>query len=244
MTVRYKARVFVFKKENRNESDRVFSVFTDDFGRLDIYAKAIRKTVSKLRSGIDIFFLSEIEFIQGKNKKTLTDAVTIEKFDNIAGDLRKLKIVYQIADILDNFIKGQEKDKATFDLLVEVFSRLEDSSLKIKNHQLVFQYFFWNFISLQGYKSEVDNCASCHMKLNPHNIYFSNKEGGIICGNCAGKKNEGFEPCRRINSDVAKILRLIFKKDWDTISKLKIEPSSQKLLEDISQTAGRAFCPS
>jgi DNA repair protein RecO (recombination protein O) len=231
MTTKYKTRAFVFKKNDVNESDRVFSVFTEDFGRLDIHAKAIRKTVSKLRSGVDIFFLSEIEFIQGKNRKTLTDAVKIKKFENITGDLQKLKIVYQIADILDNFIKGQEKDKETFDLLIETFDKLEDGLLKIKNHQLAYQYFLWSFISFQGYKSEVDNCAVCRQKLNPYNIYFSSKEGGIVCKKCSDLDKES----KKINSDVVKILRLIFKKDWDTISKLKIEPASQKLLNDISE---------
>ena len=71
MTLKYKTKALVFKKTDRNESDRVFSVFTENFGRLDIFAKAIRKNVSKLRSGIDIFFISDIEFIQGKNRKTL-----------------------------------------------------------------------------------------------------------------------------------------------------------------------------
>lgn len=92
MTTRYKTKVFVFKKNNINESDRMFSVFSDNFGRLDIFAKAIRKPVSKLRSGIDIFFLSEIEFIQGKNRKTLTDAVAVKKFDGIWQDSENLKL--------------------------------------------------------------------------------------------------------------------------------------------------------
>lgn len=239
MTTKYKTRAFIFKKEDRNESDRVFSVFTDEFGRLDIFAKAIRKTASKLRSGIDIFSLSEIEFIQGKNKKTLTDAIKVKKFENIARDLQKLKIAYKIADILDSFIKGEEKDKETFALLAEVFDKLEDGAKKIKNHGLAYQYFLWNFISLQGYHLQTQNCAGCKEKLNPYNIYFSCEDGGIICGNCV---TPGVT--RRINSDIVKILRLIFKKDWDMILKLKIEPSSQKLLEEISETAAYAFCPS
>ena len=48
MTTRYKTKAFVFKKNERNESDGFFSVFTDGFGRLDIFAKAIRKNASKL----------------------------------------------------------------------------------------------------------------------------------------------------------------------------------------------------
>jgi DNA repair protein RecO (recombination protein O) len=244
MAIKYKTRAIVFKKEDRNESDRDFSVFTDDFGRLNIRAKAVRKTASKLRGGIDIFSFSEIEFIQGRSQKTLTDAVTIKKFENILSDFNKLKIVFQIADVLDNFLKGEERDKETFNLLSEVFNRLDDRLLKIKNDGLAYQYFLWNFVSLQGYKSEVNNCVACRRKLNPYGIYFSNKEGGIVCSDCAKRKeDEGLELCIKINSDVVKILRLIFKRDWDMISRLKISQNSQKMLEDLSKNAISAFCP-
>ncbi len=249
MSLKYRTKGFVFKKEERGESDQTFAVFTKDFGRLELKAKAIRKITSKLRADIDIFYFSEIEFIQGKNNKTLTDAVKINKFDEIIKDYEKLKVTNQITYILDNFIKGQEKDEATFNLLEEILNKLSAGEQKgpygesacgrqIKNYQLAFQYFFWNFVSLQGYHLEVQNCACCQNKLNPYDVYFSAREGGIICKNCLAPSAK-----QRINSDVVKALRLILKKDWQTISKLKIEQHSQKLLEDILQNAVHTFCP-
>jgi DNA repair protein RecO (recombination protein O) len=239
MALKHRTRGFVFKKSDINESDRMFSVFTDDFGRLDIFAKAIRKITSKLRNGIDIFFLSEIEFIQGKNKKTLTDAIVIKKFSNIAQDLEKLKIVNQIGEILDNFIKGEEKDEEIFSLINETFIKLNNFQFPISNFQFLYYFFLWNAFSLLGYRSEVQICAGCHEKLIPYDIYFSSEEGGVICKECSNKNKF----VQKINSDIVKILRLILKKDWQTLSKLKIEPVSQKLLEDISKSAIHTFCP-
>jgi DNA repair protein RecO (recombination protein O) len=242
MTTRYKARAFIFKKNDVNESDRFFSVFTDEFGRLDIFAKAIRKNASKLRSGMDIFFMSEIEFIQGRNRKTLTDAVATKKFNSISQNIEKFKIANRIGEILDNFIKGQEKDEEIFNLLDETFIKLNNYQLSIINYQLLYYYFLWNFFSIQGYRSEVQKCVICYEKLNPCDIYFSSKEGGVICGNCAQTKKTCPEPCRRINSDVVKILRIILSKDWQILSKLKVEPSSQKILSEISENAINSFC--
>ena len=238
MISKYRTQGFVFKKDTRAESDQTFAVFTKDFGRLELRAKAIKKITSKLRKDFDIFYFSEIEFIQGRSYKTLTDANKIKKI-NAGENLNKLSVLCRISDVLDMFIKGQEKDDATFDLLVEFLGKLGDASELLKNHQLVFYYFFWNFISLQGYKIEVDNCAGCRSKLNPENLYFSSKMGGIICSKCLSADSGA----KKINSDIVKILRIIFKKDWDIISKLKVEPYSQNLMEDISQNAIRAFCP-
>ncbi len=230
MALKYKTKGLVFKKKDINESDRIFSVFTNDFGRLDIYAKAIRKIISKLRNGIDIFFLSEIEFIQGKNKKTLTDAIKIKKFDNISQDLEKIKTANRIGEVLDNFIKGEEKDEGLFNLINETFIKLNSLKPKSQSSKLLYYYFLWNILSILGYHSEVGMCASCHEKLTPYSVYFSGEEGGIICEKCSGGKKFA----QKINSDIVKILRIILVKDWQTLSVLKIDPSSQKLLEEVS----------
>jgi len=242
VAIQYKTRAFVFKKSDRNEADQTFSVFTDEFGKVEIFAKAIRKINSKLRKDFNIFYFSDIEFIQGKNVKTIIDATRIKKFDEINLSAKKLKVANQIANILSEFIKGQEKDKHLFDLIEDCFDQLNDKSINIKNYQLAFQYFFWNFISLQGYKIEVDSCALCRKELNPCDLYFSGKTGGVVCKNCStsGVEQNGKQ---KINSDVVKILRLIFKKDWQTISKLKIEMCLEKEIEDISKDAFYAFCP-
>ena len=236
MTTRYKTKAFVFKKEDRNECDRVFSVFTSDFGRLEIYAKAIRKGASKLRNGIDIFFLSEIEFIQGKNKKTLTDATKINKFDGILQSAEKFSSAMVIAKVLDDFLRGQEKDENIYSLLQEIFLKLNESDFKKEKCALLQDYFLWNILSLMGYKPEIYKCSACRKELAPQGVYFSCKEGGVVCKKCS----ELDKNAKEINADVVKVLRLIIKKDWQTLNKLKIEPASQKILLDVSSLAGSA----
>jgi len=249
MAIYYRTRGFVFKKNDRNESDRIFSVFTEDFGRLEITAKAVRKITSKLRAGIDMFSFSEIEFIHGKNSKTFIGAEKTENLKNLYRDFRKIEIAYRISGILDDFIKGEEKDRALFSLLNETFNKLNNfqfpcpAGRQAGKFQLLFHYFFWNFMSLQGFHLEVGVCAVCLKKLNPYNIYFSAKEGGAICKNCVTLKKTCPESCRRINSDVVKILRLILNKDWETICRLKVGQSSQALLENVFESALHAFSP-
>ena len=230
MTVHYRTQGFIFKKKDILEADRVFSVFTHDFGRLEIVGRAIRKITSKLRGGIEIFSLSEIEFIQGKNRKTLTNTITIEKFNNIIKDINRLKISYQISEVLDNFIKGQEKDKNIFILLDDTFKALNSPKLQTLSIQLIYYYFLWNFLSAIGYHPEIQKCIVCRSNLNPHSLYFSNKDGGVICKNCLHSDIEA----TTINADIVKILRLIMKKDWKVLLKLKVDTFSQDLFKEVS----------
>ncbi len=228
MSLYYRTKGIVFKKDDRAEADRVFTIFTHDFGKLEVVARAIRKINSKLRAGIDVFHLSEIEFIQGKFYKTLTDSAAIERFKNISQDPEKLNISRKIAELIDCYINGQEKDEDIFNLLNETLAKLNSQT----DPSLIYHYFFWNFFSILGYRPEIYKCAACQEKLNPYSIYFSNKEGGVICKNCLGADKQA----EKINSDVVKVLRLFLKNDWQIISKLKIDKPSQILLEKVSES--------
>lgn len=230
MTIRCRALAFILKKTDFREADQLFKVFTKDFGKLEILGKAIRKINSKLRAGINLFYLSETEFIQGKNYKTLTDAVAIDKFRNLRSDLEKLEIAYQVVELADSLIHNQEKDEQIWDLLNEVFGKLENYESRIKNYGLIYYYFFWNLLSILGYQIDLYNCAACHQKLFLGKNYFNPAEGGIICENCFGKINDGEE----ILPDIIKILRLFLEKNWQTLLKLKLSVFYERSLKEIS----------
>jgi DNA repair protein RecO (recombination protein O) len=229
MAVHYRTQGFVFKKEDKLEADRMFTVFTKDFGKIEVFAKAIRKITSKLRGGIEIFSLSELSFIQGKNKKTLTDTILLDALGDAHTNIEELGIMHKISTVLDSFIKGEERDEKIWNLILDIFntSRL---MAPITNNDLRYYYFFWNFISLLGYKPELYLCAMCRQKLEANNLYFSDKEGGVLCQRC----HEASKESKKINSDMVKILRLILNGGWQVLSKLKIESASMDLLEKIS----------
>jgi len=230
MFVHYRTSGIVLKKENRGEDSQVITIFTKDFGKLKILGKAIRKIKSKLRASIPLFSLSEIEFIQGKAYKTLTDAILTENFKNTDKNLEKLKIAYNVSDITDNLIKGEERDRDVWILLYKTFHYL-NNSLSENSYSLVYYYFLWNFFSILGYKPELKKCAICQNNLNPINFYFSPEQGGTICNKCFKKTKER----KKVHSETIKILRVILEKDWKFLARLKIEPEHKKNLNLISK---------
>ena len=208
MFVHYRTQGIILKKEDRAEADQLFTVYTKDFGKLEILGKAIRKISSKLRSGAEIFYLSEIEFIQGKAHKTLTDAILIEKFSNLKNNLNKLKIAYKISQILDNLVSGQEADEKIWQLLNETFRKLNQLEISSAKLELIYYYFFWNLVSLLGYQPDIKNCT------------------------IQGKK---------INCDIVKIIKVILKKDWQILLRLKIRPLHLKLLKNVSRWYNKKY---
>lgn len=221
----YKSSGFVIAKRDLREADQLFSFYSKDFGKVEILGRAIRKIKSKLRAGVDMMYFSELEFIQGKAYKTLTDALAIEKFKNIKSDLAKLEIAHRICQAADSLIRGQERDDGIFDLLEETFTRLNGNA---SNQELIYHHFFWNFVSLLGYQVDLYFCPLCQRKLAPDSLFFMPEEGGIACGDCS-KEQEA-----KIYPEAIKMARFLTENDWERISKLKFDLKHLEYLEDFS----------
>jgi DNA repair protein RecO (recombination protein O) len=232
MFTHYRTQGIIFKKNDRGEADRLFVVYTKEFGKLELLAKAVRKIKSKLRSGLDVFYLSEVEFIQGKAQKTLTDAILLDGFKNLRKDLTRLAIARKVAEVFIGLVSGQEKDERLWRLLTETFKRLDAENLRPGVRDLIYHYFVWNFLSLLGYQLDLYHCSLCQRRLVPENIYFSPKEKGLVCSNCQGKIKPGKSFILPL--DVIKIIRMLLKKDWIVLARLKIGDEDFASLKTIS----------
>ena len=229
MVVHYRSKGLVIGKIDRGEADQIFKIYTRDFGKLSVLGRAVRKTKSKLRGGADFLYFSDIEFIQGRAQKTLTDAGLIESFPGLREDFEKMKVAYSMAEILDKLTGFEEKDERIWKLAKESFLELEKAGKGKAG--LLYYYFLWNFFSLLGYLPELYNCSICAKKMAPSFLYFSSLEGGLICRKCFGKARGAFQ----IDQDLIKTLRVIVGKDWKVVSRLKTAPHLKKSLKEISQ---------
>jgi len=237
MFVHHRTQGFVLGKVDQGEADQLFSIYTKDFGKLKILGRSIRKITSKLRAGIPVFCICEIEFIQGKAYKTLTDAILIKDFENIKKDLIKLKIAHQSVQVFDRLIKPPQKDDKIYELLNEIFFSLNNHSSPATHCLLLYYYFLWNLISILGYEPELYKCLDCSKKLEPKNLYFTQK-GGVICSFCSNKNdnknNKNKSEILKIDVGVVKILREVLKKDLHRFLKIQIKGDYQKSLNQIA----------
>jgi DNA repair protein RecO (recombination protein O) len=175
MSVHYQTEGIVLKKIERGEADQLFTIYTKDFGKLKILGKGIRKITSKLRGGIDLFYLSQIEFVQGKNLKTLTGAVCLNKFENLRKDFGKLTLAFKIGNIFDKLVQREEGDKKIWFFLKDFFNKMNNLNLRKPFLDLSYYYFLWNLFSFLGYEVELSKCLFCQKKVKPELIFFNFK---------------------------------------------------------------------
>jgi len=237
MAQHYRTRALVFKKVPRGEADYVFSVFCEDFGRLEVVGRAIRKMQSKLRSNIDVLSLSHIEFIQGRNQKTLTDALLIERFSHCKNNLAALTAAGQIAQALDHLLKGQEQDQVLWQLVQEVSTQLNDPSFPETHYGLVYPSFICKALTHAGYALNLYQCVQCHTQLRPPDLVYCPEKGGFLGGDCV-RSEESDNTLHPIKPEVITVLRLLARASWPQLMRVK---GVERYEYDLAQFTERYF---
>ena len=151
MAFHYKTQGIILKKQDQGEASRIFKVFCKDYGKLTMFAVSVRKNNSKLRSGLELFSLSALSFVQGKSKKVLVEAIPICQYLAPLKDMYSLYSASQMAALVDKHMGEQEKDSLVWELLVQSFSELQESISPEK----AYQSFVPKFMTLAGYGDKV-----------------------------------------------------------------------------------------
>jgi DNA repair protein RecO (recombination protein O) len=228
MIKKHKTEAFVLKEKEMDEADIVFFVFSKDFGRLDLLAKSARKISSKLRPQMELFSLVEVWFVEGKRGERLVEAKCLEKFSRIKKDLERIFLAQKISEILDSLVKGSEKEERIFNLLKEVFEKLNSFSFKKKKE--LFWYFFWNLIWILGLFPNLRECDLCKNKIE-QDCFFSFERGATICLNCKRKMKEKLFS---LDFSVIKLIELILTQNFDFFEEIKIPKKTLKKYTDFS----------
>ena len=151
MAFHYKTQGIILKKQDSGEANCIFTVFCKEYGKLTLFATSVRKSTSKLRGGMELFSLSYVEFVQGKQKKVLVEAIPQEQYSSIRQDFARLKTAFKIVDLLEQTITGQEKDEKIWESLKYSLSLIDQGAPT----QMVYRLFSQSLFLTLGYRSEI-----------------------------------------------------------------------------------------
>jgi DNA repair protein RecO (recombination protein O) len=148
-----KTEAIILKKADLGEVDQLLTIYSKEFGKIQVLAKGTKKLESKLRCHLESFSYSHLILIEGKSFRIVKDAILMDQFLPMRKNLEKIKIIYQIAKLIDELIVGEEKDEEIWNLLISAF---RDKELNVKNFQD-------NLLKLLGYDPEhVKNLAEIY----------------------------------------------------------------------------------
>lgn len=113
----YKTEGIILKRTNFGEADRILTIFTKHYGKIKVRAPGIRRITSKKAAHLELFTLSSLFLVSGKNFDIVTEAVTLANFSGIRLDLKKVWMAYYICELVDNLCPERQENKEVFSLL-------------------------------------------------------------------------------------------------------------------------------
>lgn len=180
----YKTKAIIIARGELGEAGRILDVLTQDFGRLLVTARGVRKSTSKLNPHIQLFNESEIMFVDGKKNKVLTSALKLSSFERLKKDLVKFQEASYAAKLVRQItFSGGEQENRLYHLFREFLVALERS--KSDNICLISRYFEFGLLGNLGLRPHFERCLGCGENNSPWRVDMA--QGGRVCKTCVSE---------------------------------------------------------
>ena len=179
----YTTEAINLKSYPLKEADKIVVMYSKDKGLIKAVAKGSRKTKSSLGARMETFIANTLLLAKGRNLDTISQAETVNSFNNTRKDLDKIFYSMYITEVINSF--GVENDPCApeiYNILYNALKTIANCENK-KDILLAVLKFQLKIMQTSGFLPELNTCLKCGCKIN-QNAYFSINEGGIICEEC------------------------------------------------------------
>ena len=222
----YQTDAIVIKKTKLGEADTILTFYTPDRGKIQGFAKSLRKTKSKMAGHLELITHSRVTFARGRNLDTITGGQTIDSFVPLKNDFKLMSYALYIIELVNQFTPDHYEDYKLFQLLLETLKNL----CQTDDIETLLRFFEIHLLSEVGYRPQLQHCVNCRKELEPVTNTFSPALGGVLCSECS-YKSASILFSLSVNS--LKVLRFFQNNDYETASRLKVPPELSSELERI-----------
>lgn len=224
----YQTEAIIIKKTKLGEADSILTLYTPNLGKIQGFAKSLRKTKSKLAGHLELLTHSMVSLARGRNIDTITSSQTITSFLPLKTNLELTSYALYVIELVNQFTADHLENYRLFRLLLETLDRLCQADDK----ELVLRSFELHLLDSVGYRPQLQRCLSCQAALQPVTNSFCATVGGMLCPDCS--RTQPLTISLSVNAQ--KVLRLLQSDDYDTASRLKIPAELAGELEGVMRS--------
>jgi DNA repair protein RecO (recombination protein O) len=221
----------ILLKKDLGQDDGLFVILSQNFGKITIKARGVRKIQSKLASHLLSFNLVDLTFASGRFFDQITSVSIIETYPHLKVDLKRLGLAFFAAEVTDQLVKEKVPESELFNLFKDFLNLLNEKKIP-EPLSYFLSLFIFKLIYQLGYQPELYFCQNCRQKILAEKNYFSPELKGLVCSTCRNKAKGAF----LISNNTIKILRLASKLPLEKLTKIKIGDREVSELGRLAQT--------
>jgi DNA repair protein RecO (recombination protein O) len=205
------------RKREVGETDRLYTFYTKELGKVQAKAIGVRKSAAKLAAALETLTLSDVTIVRGKGSGRVAGATVEEYFPGIRSDFTTLSLALVAAAEFDSIVGLEQPDPALFALFQEYLSLLDGAAGNGAATTLLTEAFFVKLLDELGYRIEADACAvSGNVLGKGSRCFFSPAAGGIVSEEHAGNGSVV------VGENAVKLIRLFLGNRLGSVLRLRV----------------------
>lgn len=210
----------VTKTSNYKENDKMVTIFSKEYGKMDVASRGCKKQNSPMNAISSIFAYGEFEIYCDKDRKSLNQGEVFHSFYDITKDIEKFAVAHAMANACQQVATPNEEHPALFALLINLLNYLEKDIMTPMDAVFIF---FIKLCDIDGIRPNTGCCVLCGSE-NIKKELFSIEEGGLVCNDC----KLDYLPISVDESFFLKINEVLMTKNKDLPS-IKLEATKRDL---------------
>lgn len=211
----YKAPAIVLRQRRLGDADKILTLYSAHLGKVDAVVKGVRKTKSRMAGHVEPLTHATFLLAKGKTLDIVTQAETIEPFQELRDDLERLSRGLYVCELIDKFTEPHAENFGLFRLLLDTLRRIatrDDIDTPVRYCEMA-------LLAEMGYTPELDECVRCRATLEPVTNYWSAGAGGVVCSRCRVEE----AALRPVSANALKLLRLLLHGRFSDVARVKID---------------------
>lgn len=124
----FKTEGIIIRRRNFNEADRILTVMTREYGKVQIKAAGVRKITSRRAAQVELLNHTVLHLYKGKTFSLLTEAKMLNDYSEVKKDFDKVGLAYHLCELVDGLCPENQENSAVFFLLQKTLAKLSKQS--------------------------------------------------------------------------------------------------------------------
>ena len=168
----------ILKTDDFGDANRVVTLFTKEFGKLEANAYGCRRARSPLSGATQMFNHISAEISRGSKVDTIREADILNFYDALTKDLERLAYASLLFEIVNRMTFPRQRELETFELLTNSLP-----ALNRRNPRIAALIGACQFMDTSGVQLNFSRCVHCGEEI-VGNAGISLLDGGAVCMNC------------------------------------------------------------
>lgn len=175
----------VLSRTDYRENDRMITLLTPEFGRVDALCRGCRKPKSPLMPAGELFCMGEYVLFSAAGRETVTGCTVIEAFYPLRLDYSRLSYGAMMLSAALKTAQPGEPAQHLFILLARSLRRL---SYQDTPADQIGSAFLLHLAAISGFKPRLNHCVRCGRRMGEgENGFLLKEEGGLCCAACGSR---------------------------------------------------------